>query len=450
MLDELALVPLIYQPSLIEAPRVLAQGFCVRSDLSHDTLERYRIALGNQKQYLNAVVVRHLLQVPLHLLRCLHLSHSHIIQEHPYKLQFIRMFCCGRFSVFCKIRCYNAHMDSIVAKLFGQNAQPSVKRGATLLALLVLLNTGVGVVVILLARSYPVLSGLAMLAWGFGFRHAMDADHIAAIDNVTRRLLYRGKPSVGVGGFFSLGHSTIVFLLTILIIFFAPMAETNIASWKTIGFVLGASVSSLFLILIGVINISVLWKLIGAWRDMKRGIENPYHGHMHIGGPIEKLFRPLVQLTDKSYKMYFIGFLFGLGFDTATEVGLLALSALAAQSVPPLAILLLPLAFMAGMTLLDTINGLSMLGIYTWGVFDAKRRIIYNMNITLLSLLSALLIGFTVGLRLLGEYFGFSGGVFAFAQAANFEYVGYSLAGLFVVSWVIAIIGLRPRGEETR
>ncbi|MDO8521470.1 MAG: HoxN/HupN/NixA family nickel/cobalt transporter, partial [bacterium] len=266
-------------------------------------------------------------------------------------------------------------------------------------------------------------------------------------DNVTRRLLYRGKPSVGVGAFFSLGHSTIVFLLTILIVFFAPIAEANIDSWKTVGAVVGASISSLFLILIGVINVSVLWKLFGAWRDMKRGVENPYHGHMHIGGPIEKFFRPLVQLTDKSYKMYFIGFLFGLGFDTATEVGLLAISALAVGSVPPLTILILPLAFMAGMTLLDTVNGLCMLGIYTWGVFDAKRRILYNINITLLSLLSALLIGLTVGLRLIGEHFDLSLGIFAFARAASFEYMGYSLAGLFVVSWVVAIIGLRPRGE---
>ncbi|MDO8520893.1 MAG: HoxN/HupN/NixA family nickel/cobalt transporter [bacterium] len=339
-------------------------------------------------------------------------------------------------------------MDSMVAKLFGKNIQPSIKRGAVLLVSLILFNVGVGITIIVAGAQYPVLSGLAVLAWGFGFRHAMDADHIAAIDNVTRRLLYRGKPSVGVGAFFSLGHSTIVFLLTIVILFFVPLAEANIDSWKTVGAVVGAILSSLFLILIGVINVSVLWKLVGAWRDMKRGIENPYHGHMHIGGPIEKLFRPLVQLTDKSYKMYFIGFLFGLGFDTATEVGLLAISALAVGSVPLLAILVLPLAFMAGMTRLDTVNGLCMLGIYTWGVFDAKRRILYNINITLLSLISAVAIGLTVGLRAIAEHFGLSGGIFSLVQRVSLGNLGYSLAALFVVSWFIALILLRPREKK--
>ncbi|MEK7118455.1 MAG: HoxN/HupN/NixA family nickel/cobalt transporter, partial [Patescibacteria group bacterium] len=256
----------------------------------------------------------------------------------------------------------------INAKLFGPEAQPSVKRGALLLVSLILLNILVGVMAVLIGRSHTLLAGLVLLAWGFGLRHAMDVDHIAAIDNATRRLLYCGKPSVGIGFFFSLGHSTIVLFLTILIVFFAPLMQEHFESWKQIGMVVGALVSSLFLILIGAVNLQVLWKLIGAWSDLCAGKENTYHGHMHLGGPIEKIFRPLLRLVDRSYKMYFIGFLFGLGFDTATEVGLLAISAIAVASVPPLFVLVLPLAFMAGMTLLDTINGLCMLGIYSFGV----------------------------------------------------------------------------------
>lgn len=336
-------------------------------------------------------------------------------------------------------------MGSISAKLFGEHAQPSVRRGALLLALLVFFNIFIGIAIILLGASYPILSGLALLAWGFGLRHAMDADHIAAIDNVTRRLLYRNKPSVGVGFFFSLGHSTIVLLLTILILYFAPLANGHLEPWKEFGMVFGATISSLFLLLIALINCEVFWKLAGAWRDLKRGVENTYHGHMHLGGPIEKIFRPIVKLVDHSYKMYFLGFLFGLGFDTATEVGLLAISLLAASTIPPLAILLLPFAFMAGMTLLDTVNGLCMLGTYSWGVFDEKRRILYNMNVTLLSLLSALAIGLTVGLRAIALYFGLSGGIFTFAEEVHLGNLGYGLAALFVLSWLIAFFTLRPR-----
>lgn len=334
------------------------------------------------------------------------------------------------------------------AALFPSGTQPSTKRGALLLALLVLVNIAVGIAVLILGARYPILSGLAVLAWSFGFRHAMDADHIAAIDNVTRRLLYRGKPSVGVGPYFSLGHSTVVLLLTLVLVFVIPHGG-NIDAWKSVGTIIGAVVSSAFLLLIGAVNIGVLVKLIAAWKDLRAGRENMYHGHMHLGGPIEKLFRPLLRLVDRSSKMFGIGFLFGLGFDTATEVGLLALSALAVASVPPLAVLILPLAFMAGMALLDAVNGLCMLGIYTWGVFDVKRRLAYNITVTLLSLVSALVIGLILGLRALAEYGGFSGGIFALAELVPLEYAGYILAGLFVAVWVAAIIGLRRTPKES-
>jgi high-affinity nickel-transport protein len=323
------------------------------------------------------------------------------------------------------------------------HAQPSVRRGAILLLGLIVLNILVLIATILLSAHYSFLSGLAFLAWGFGVRHAMDADHIAAIDNVTRRLLYRGHHSVGVGTYFSLGHSTIVLLLTILILFFAPSMGAHSASWKETGALIGASISSLFLLFVAIVNTAVLVKLIRAWSALKSGKENIYHGHMHIGGPIEKIFRPLLKLIDHSYKMYFVGFLFGLGFDTATEVGLLAISAVAVTNIPPVALLILPLAFMAGMTLLDTINALCMLGIYTWSVVDDKRRILYNITITVLSTASALIIGLTVGLRLLAEYFGLNSEIFVLAKHVTLNNVGYGLLCLYIASWIIMFFVLR-------
>ena len=331
-----------------------------------------------------------------------------------------------------KIALFSKFRTILCTNIFGATAQPSVRRGALLLASLIMLNIAIGIATIMLGAHYPILSGLALLSWGFGLRHAMDADHIAAIDNVTRRLLYRGKPSVGVGPFFSLGHSTIVFLLTIAIVFFSSFTNGKFESLKAVGGIIGASVSSLFLILIGTINLFVLFKLIRALSSVNAGKENSYHGHMHLGGPIEKIFRPLIKMVDTSYKMYFIGFLFGLGFDTATEIGLLAISAVAVQSIPPVAVLILPLAFMAGMTLLDTVNGLFMLGIYAWGVFDEKKRLLYGINVTLLSALSALSIGVVVGSRLLAERFHFTGEFFSLVQRLNIDDLGYWLAALFV------------------
>ena len=232
--------------------------------------------------------------------------------------------------------------------IFSSGTQPSVKRGVLLFATLVAVNVVLWVALLALSWETPLLLGLFALAWGLGLRHAMDADHIAAIDNATRRLLYRGRPSVGVGFFFSLGHSTVVLCFTAAIVFAVSSALTDIAAFRETGALIGGTVSSLFLLGIGTANLFVLRQLFRALKDVRAGKENTYHGHLHLGGPIEKLFRPLVALVDRSPKMYWIGLLFGLGFDTATEVGLLALSALAEESIDTWMIFLLPLTFAAG------------------------------------------------------------------------------------------------------
>ncbi len=324
--------------------------------------------------------------------------------------------------------------------IFSSGTQPSVKRGVFLLAALLALNIIVCLILLTLGRAYPLLLGLTALAWGLGLRHAMDADHVAAIDNVTRRLLYRGKPSVGIGFFFSLGHSTVVLLLTVLILFAASFTASMVDLLRGIGAEVGGSISAVFLIGIGAANLFVLHSLFRARRNIINGKENTYHGHLHLGGPIEKLFRPLVALVDKSHKMYGIGLLFGLGFDTATEVGLLALSALALSAAPPYALLLLPIAFAAGMMLLDTLNSLLMLGIYSWGGFDELDRLTYNISVTALSSFSALVVGSVIGLRLFASHFDIHRGIFALAENAPIGYFGYALALLFILLWVSALM----------
>lgn len=336
----------------------------------------------------------------------------------------------------------------VINNFFSITTQPSTRRAVYLVGALLLLNLLVGALAIVVGLYYPILLGFIFLAWGFGLRHAMDADHIAAIDNATRRLLYRGKPSVGVGFFFALGHSTIVFVLTAILVHISTSGIENLGAWKAVGAIIGAVTSSLFLLLIGALNVVVLYKLVVAWRKVKRGEENTYHGHMHIGGPIEKIFRPLIKLVDKSYKMYFVGFLFGLGFDTATEIGLLALAVIAAGDVPALLVMILPLAFLAGMSLLDTANGLLMLGIYSWGALQEQDRLLYNINVTALSTISALIIGLTVGTQFLSRHFGLDGGVFAYINQVSLGGLGYVLVGLFAMSWVVTFVTVRRRSTE--
>ena len=327
--------------------------------------------------------------------------------------------------------------------------RPSVRRGVILLGGLVIFNIAVALAVLWLGRPYPILAGLAVLAWGFGIRHAMDTDHLAAIDNATRRLLYQGKPSVSVGFFFSLGHSTIVLVLTFCLVYFSAFTEAHFPTVRTIGLWMSGLVVSLFLIGIGIANIIVLQKLSVAWRDLKAGRVNTYHGHMHIGGPIERIFRPLLRLVDRSPKMYVIGFLFGLGFDTATEIGLLSLSVLAAGQVPPWSIMLLPIAFMAGMTLLDTMNSLLMLGMYTTRVFDTRLQLLYNMNITAISAFSALLIGTILGLQFAVEKLGYADTHFGIAvESLHLNDLGYVLLAVFAVSWIMLFF-VRMRGNAS-
>ena len=249
------------------------------------------------------------------------------------------------------------------------------KRLSLMFLPLILTTIVVGSWALLMAKEYPVLLGLTLLAYGFGLRHAVDLDHLAAIDNTTRKLMHDGQKPVAVGFFFALGHSSIVTLLCALIALSTTFVNEHLASFQKTGAVIGTVVSSFFLIVIGIINLIVLMDLI---REKKPA----------------RFFRPLLKIITKSWQMYFVGLLFGLGFDTATEIGLLTLSAASAAKGMPLGnIMILPLAFTAGMTLIDTLDGVLMLRAYDWASLNPLRRRSYNIAITLASVALAIVLG---------------------------------------------------------
>jgi nickel/cobalt transporter (NiCoT) family protein len=283
-------------------------------------------------------------------------------------------------------------------------------------------------------RSHPLLLGTALLAYTFGLRHAVDADHIAAIDSVTRKLMHAGTRPVTVGLAFSLGHSTIVFLLTAAIAVGASAVQRHIPFLRAGGNVVGTGISALFLLAIAIVNLGVLV-------DVLRGrvSDRP----MVQGGILSRVLRPVLTMVDASWKMYPVGVLFGLGFDTATEVGLLGIAAIeAGKALPVAAIMIFPLLFAAGMSLLDTTDGILMLGAYGWAFVRPDRKRFYNTIVTLVSILAALFVGGIETLDLLGNHLRLSGWFWSAIDAVNGNLgkLGCAIIGLFIVSWVISVL----------
>jgi high-affinity nickel-transport protein len=291
---------------------------------------------------------------------------------------------------------------------------------------------------------YPALLGTAVLAYSFGLRHAVDADHISAIDNVTRKLMQEKKRPVAVGFFFSLGHSTIVVSLCVLLVIAASYVHTQMRTWQNIGGLVGTLVSAGFLYIIALINLLVLIEIVRVFRKVRQG--EPYDEQtldkfLDERGLMGRFFRPLLKMTDSSWKMYPIGVLFGLGFDTATEVGILAISATSAtQGLPIYTILLFPALFMAGMTLLDTTDGILMLGAYGWAFVKPVRKLYYNLNITLISVLVALVIGTIELLSIISAQANLNGGVWDLINALDLNTMGFIIIGIFLLSWITSTI----------
>src|SRR6478752_10853023 len=228
------------------------------------------------------------------------------------------------------------------------------------------------------AHGNPALAGLGTLAYTFGLRHAFDADHIAAIDNTTRKLLQDGKRPLGVGFFFSLGHSTVVFTLATGLAVAATTVNSKIPAFQDYGGYIGASVSGTFLLIIGLLNLFVLLDILGVYKRMKRGHydEQKLEDALASQGLMSRFFLKRVgDKIDTSWKMYPLGILFGLGFDTASEIGLLAVAAgVATHNVPFLAVISLPVIFAAGMSLMDTADGAFMTQAYGWAFSNPIRK----------------------------------------------------------------------------
>jgi high-affinity nickel-transport protein len=300
-------------------------------------------------------------------------------------------------------------------------------------------------------HDYPVLLGTALLAYTFGLRHAVDADHIAAIDNVTRKLMQEGKRPVSVGFFFSLGHSTVVVLLSVALAATAAMLQDRFEDFKAVGGLIGTGISAFFLFAIAAANILIL---AGIWRTfhaVKRGVplvEEDLDILLSNRGLLGRLFKRLFRLVERSWHMYPVGFLFGLGFDTATEVGLLGISAAsAAQGMSIWSILVFPALFSAGMALVDTADGILMLGAYGWAFVKPIRKLYYNLTITFVSVMAALLVGGVETLGLLADQLKLEGPFWEFVGQVNdnFGLLGYGIIGILAFGWLTSLVIYRVK-----
>jgi high-affinity nickel-transport protein len=305
-----------------------------------------------------------------------------------------------------------------------------------------------------------VFAGAAALAYGFGLRHAFDADHISAIDDTTRYLLQKGKRPLGVGFFFSLGHSTIVLGLSVGIAFAAKAASHFQQSFSNTGGLIGTLVSATFLYLVAALNLAVLVGIIKMWRQAKRGEYKPEELDVLLAnrGFMNRIFKGRYnKFINHSWQMYPVGVLFGLGFDTATEVGFLGVSATAAvagtsggTSLPPLAIISLPLLFAAGMSLMDTFDGVFMSKAYGWAFVTPIRKIYYNITTTGLSIFVAFVIGTIEVISLLATKLGLAGQPWDFVSSIDINTAGRIIVGIFLAVWIGAVAYYKVRKIDER
>jgi high-affinity nickel-transport protein len=306
-------------------------------------------------------------------------------------------------------------------------------------ALLLLINLGAWGWAILVFRHQPVLLGTALLAYGFGLRHAVDADHIAAIDNVTRKLMQEGKRPVSVGFYFALGHSLVVIIAAVAV---AATASALHIKHSQVGGVISTSVSALFLFAIAVMNLLIFFSVWKTFRHVRGGgtfVEEDFDLLLNKRGFAARLFRPLFRLIRHGWHMLPLGLLFGLGFDTATEVAVLGIAGTqAAKGVSIWVIMVFPALFAAGMSLIDTTDGILMLGAYDWAYVKPIRKLFYNMTITLVSVVIAVLVGGIEALGLLMDQLRLSGPFWEFIGLLNnnFNNLGFIIIGIFVLAWI--------------
>jgi nickel/cobalt transporter (NiCoT) family protein len=351
----------------------------------------------------------------------------------------------------------SSHQSSlriIIVNPFDDQPDRDNAKAALIYAFLAVANIGAWGWAFIAFSDRPALLGTALLAYVFGLRHAFDADHIAAIDNVVRKLMQDGKAPYSAGFFFSLGHSTVVVLASIVIAIAAAAMQNKLEEFHDIGSVFGTIVSSLFLFIIGIINLIILKNVWGAFTRVKRGekiVDADLDTLLAGQGLLARIFRPLFRIVSSSWQMYPIGFLFGLGFDTATEIGLLGISAAqAAQGMSFWTILVFPALFTAGMALMDTTDSILMTRAYGWAFVNPLRKLWYNLTITAASVVVAIFIGGIEVLGLIGDKLGLKEGFWGVVGDLNDNLTnfGFVVVGIFIGSWIISTILYRAMGYE--
>jgi nickel/cobalt transporter (NiCoT) family protein len=338
-------------------------------------------------------------------------------------------------------------------------ARVSGRRTAPLIALYSVLGVANAVAWIwawTLFADRPALLGTAFFAWIFGLRHAVDADHIAAIDNSVRKLMQEGKPALTVGFFFSLGHSTVVALAVAAIAATAGAVRPLLEALKLIGGTIGTSVSAAFLLVIALANLAIFRE---TWRSLRRAsaggaLDPAALDRMLAGrGLLIRLFRPLFRAVRRSWHLYPLGFLFGLGFDTASEIGLLGIAATqSAQGLSPWQIMVFPALFTAGMALVDTSDSVLMVGAYGWAFVEPLRKLWYNLAMTGASVAVALLIGGVEVLGLFADKLALGGRFWAGVANLNDDMssFGFVVIAIFALAWGGSALLFRWKGVRSR
>ncbi len=333
----------------------------------------------------------------------------------------------------------------ILKMLFDDAAHNLRGRIIGIYTILLAFNVGAWLWASIAFHRYPVLLGTALLAYSFGLRHAVDADHIAAIDNVTRKLMQDGKRPVAVGFMFSLGHSTVVVLGSAAIAGAALALQHRLDAFRNFAGALGTLLSAFFLFAIAIVNLIVLRSIYHTFVRVRSGepyVEEDLNLLLGGRGILSRVFRPMFRMISRSWHMFPLGILFGLGFDTATEIGLLGVSAAeASRGLSFWAILVFPILFAAGMSLIDTTDNILMLGAYGWAFVKPIRKLYYNITITCISVVVALVVGGIEALGLLAGHFHLKGKFWEGVGALNnnFGMLGYFIVGLFALSWIVSI-----------
>jgi len=296
----------------------------------------------------------------------------------------------------------------------------------------------------IVGRISGLLAGLGLIAYVFGLRHGVDADHIAAIDNTTRKLMQGKQHPYTVGMWFSLGHSTIVVALVVALVLATRTVIGHIPALENGGVIIGTSASGVFLWMIGIVNVVIVLNIYRIFKGLKQGRLNQaeLENLLDDRGFLNRYFKPLFKIVKRPWQIYPIGFLFGLGFDTATEIVLIAISVGigVSSSVPVWMILVLPFMFTCGMVLIDTTDGVTMCIAYGWAFLNPIRKIYYNLTVTVISVLVAFVIGTAELLQVVASEMNLTGTFWSWLSGLDFETIGFGIVVIFLASWLVSVV----------